>query len=159
MINSPETKQAVEYVSELYKYMIPGDASWNNSNNNKAFLSGEVSLTNNGPSIYPAARNGANPPADADQATKDAAPKMAEIYKDMNHAIWPVGPVGKPTEFHIAYPMMIFKYSKYPSAAKGFIGTCSKPEQYNAWVEAAVAYLSHPLNAYMDNKVCTDDPN
>ncbi len=158
VINSPETKQAVEYVTELYKYMAPGVASWNDSNNNKAFLSEEVWLTNNGASIYPAARNGANPPADADQATKDAAPKMAEIYQDMNHAYWPVGPVGKPTEFHIAYPMMIFKYSKYPSAAKGFIEYMFKPEQYNPWVEAAVAYLTPGLNGYLDNPVFTDDP-
>ncbi len=158
VINSPETKQAVEYVTELYKYMIPGVASWNDSNNNKAFLTGEVSLTNNGPSIYPAAQRGANPPADADQATKDAAPMMAEIVEDMNHAFWPVGPVGKPTEFHIAYPMMVFKYSKYPSAAKGFIEYMFQPDQYNAWVEAAVAYLTPGLKGYLDNPVFTDDP-
>jgi multiple sugar transport system substrate-binding protein len=158
VINSPETKAAVEYVSELSKYMAPGVASWNDSNNNKAFLSGEISLTGNGPSIYPAARNGANPPADADEATKAAAPMMQEIYEDMNHAFWPVGPVGKPTEFHTAYPMMIFKYSKYPNAAKGFIEYLFQPEQFNMWVEASVAYLTPSLNSYLDNKVFTDDP-
>lgn len=158
VINSPETKAAVEYVVELYKYMVPGVASWNDSNNNKAFLSGEVWLTNNGPSIYPAAKKGANPPADADQATKDAAPMMAEIAADMNHTYWPIGPVGKPTEFHVAYPLMIFQYTKYPSAAKGFIEYLFQPAQYNAWVEAAVAYLTPPLKGYLDNKVFTDDP-
>lgn len=158
VINSPETQAAVEYVKELYQYMIPGVASWNDSNNNKAFLTGEVSLTNNGPSIYPAAKAGANPPSDADQATKDAAPMMAEIAEDMNHSFWPVGPVGKPTEFHVAYPMMVFQYSQYPSAAKGFIEYMFQPDQYNAWVEAAVAYLTPPLRGYLDNKVFTDDP-
>jgi multiple sugar transport system substrate-binding protein len=158
VINSPETKAAVEYVSELYKYMAPGVASWNDSNNNKAFLSGEVWLTNNGASIYPAARNGANPPADADEATKAAAPMMQEIYDDMNHAFWPVGPVGKPTEFHVAYPMIIFKYSKYPNAAKGFIEYLFQPAQYDVWVEKSVAYLTPPLKDYLDNKAFTDDP-
>jgi len=158
VINSPETKAAVEYVTELSKYMVPGVASWNDSNNNKAFLSGDVSLTNNGPSIYPAARNGANPPADADEATKAAAPMMQEIYDDMNHAFWPVGPFGEPTEFHIAYPMMIFKYSKYPNAAKGFIEYLFQPEQFNAWVEGSVAYLTPSLETYLENPVFTDDP-
>jgi multiple sugar transport system substrate-binding protein len=158
VINSPETKAAVEYVTELYQQMVPGVASWNDSNNNKAFLSGEVALTNNGPSIYPAARNGANPPADADDATKAAAPKMAEIYDDMNHAFMPVGPVGRPTEFHISYPMIIFKYSQYPNAAKGFIEYMHQPDQYNAWVEGAVAYLTPALKDYLSNPVFTDDP-
>ncbi|WP_436641101.1 ABC transporter substrate-binding protein [Microbaculum sp. FT89] len=141
IINSPETKAAVEYVKELYGYMAPGVAAWNDSNNNKAFMSGEVSMTNNGPSIYPAAK-------------KDAP----EIAADMNHAKWPVGPVGKPTEFHIAYPMMIFKYSKYPNAAKGFIEYLFQPAQYDMWLQAAVAYLTPPLEKYEANSVFTDDP-
>jgi multiple sugar transport system substrate-binding protein len=106
IINSPETQAALEYATELYNVWIPGTASWNDSFNNKAFLAEEVFLTNNGVSIYAAAVTGANPPADADQATKDAAPKMAEIAEDINHSVWPVGPVGKPTEFHICYPML-----------------------------------------------------
>ncbi|WP_425256267.1 ABC transporter substrate-binding protein [Microbaculum marinisediminis] len=141
IINSPETKAAVEYVKELYGYMAPGVAAWNDSNNNKAFMSGEVSMTNNGPSIYPAAK-------------KDAP----DIAADMNHAKWPVGPVGKPTEFHIAYPMMIFKYSKYPNAAKGFIEYLFQPAQYDMWLQAAVAYLTPPLEKYEANSVFTDDP-
>jgi multiple sugar transport system substrate-binding protein len=157
VINSPETKAAVEYVTELYQYMVPGVASWNDSSNNKAFLSEEVSVTNNGPSIYPAAQRGANPPDDADQATKDAAPLMAEIVEDMNHAYWPIGPVGKPTEFHIAYPLMVFEYTEYPSAAKGFIEYMFQPDQYNAWVEASVAYLTPGLKGYLDNPAF-DDP-
>src|SRR5690606_645793 len=56
IINSPETKAAVEYVKELAQYLAPGVASWNDSNNNKAFMSGEISITNNGPSILPAAK-------------------------------------------------------------------------------------------------------
>ena len=46
-INSPETVAALEYIRELYPHWIAGTASWNDSNNNKAFLSGQVSYTNN----------------------------------------------------------------------------------------------------------------
>ncbi|MGH7003461.1 MAG: ABC transporter substrate-binding protein, partial [Alphaproteobacteria bacterium] len=110
IINSPETAKALEYVKAMYEHFVPGTASWNDAFNNKAFLAGEIALTNNGVSIYAAARAGA-----------DKEPKLKEIAADMNHALWPIGPVGKPTEFHIAYPMMVMRYSKFPLAAKSFI--------------------------------------
>lgn len=147
ILNSPETVKALEYAKALSDEFIPGTASWNDSFNNKAFLSGELSLTNNGVSIYAAAKAGAD---------KDA--KMKEIRDDMNHANWPVGPVGKPTEFHIAYPMVGMKYSKFPNAVKAFIAFTMEAENYNPWLESAVAYLTHPLNAYDANAVWKSDP-
>jgi multiple sugar transport system substrate-binding protein len=56
VINSPETAKALEYVKQLYDTFIPGTAAWNDSNNNKAFLAGELYLTGNGISIYAAAK-------------------------------------------------------------------------------------------------------
>jgi len=147
VINSPETVKALEYVKEMSSHFVTGTASWNDAFNNKAFLSGEISLTNNGVSIYAAAKAGA--------AKGDA--KMKEIMDDMDHALWPIGPVGHPTEFHIAYPMMIMKYSKVPNAAKAFIAFTMEAENYNKWLEGAVAYLTHPLNAYDANPVWTSD--
>ncbi|MCZ8258829.1 MAG: extracellular solute-binding protein [Beijerinckiaceae bacterium] len=146
-INSPETAKALEYAKALSDTFVPGCASWNDAFNNKAFLAGEVSVTNNGVSIYAAAKAGA-----------DKDPKMKEVRDDMNHSVWPVGPVGKPTEFHIAYPMLIMKYSKVPNACKAFMTFMMEAENYNKWLEAAVAYLSHPLKAYDANAVWTSDP-
>src|SRR5678815_3900051 len=42
---------------ELYATFVPGTLSWLDPNNNKAFLDGQVSVTNNGISIYYAAKN------------------------------------------------------------------------------------------------------
>ncbi len=147
IINSPETVKALEYAQQLYANFVPGTASWNDSFNNKAFLSGEISVTNNGVSIYAAAKA---------EAGKD--PKMKAIADDMNHALWPVGPVGKPTEFHIAYPMMIMRYSKFQQAAKAFMAFTLEKENYDKWLMGAVAYITHPLNAYDANPVWTSDP-
>lgn len=141
VIDSPETRAAVEYVTEVSQYMVPGVAAWNDSSNNKAFLAGEVGLTNNGPSIYPAAQS--------------EAPEIAE---DMDHAQWPEGPAGEPTEFHIAYPLSIFQYSAYPNAGKAFIEYLFQPEQYNMWLEGAVAYLTPTLRQFEDNVAFTKDP-
>jgi multiple sugar transport system substrate-binding protein len=148
VINSEQTLKALDYVKALSETFVTGTASWNDAFNNKAFLTGEVSVTNNGVSIYAAAKAG---------AAKGEA-KMKEVMDDMGHALWPVGPVGKPTEFHIAYPMMVMKYSKVPNAAKAFMAFMLEAENYNQWLEDAVGYLTHPLNAYDSNKVWSTDP-
>ncbi|MCW5661568.1 MAG: carbohydrate ABC transporter substrate-binding protein [Burkholderiaceae bacterium] len=148
VINSPETVKALEYIKALSDTFVSGTASWNDAFNNKAFLESQVSLTNNGVSIYAAAKAGA--------AKGDA--KMKEIMDDMNHALWPVGPVGKPTEFHIAYPLMVMKYSKVPNACKAFIAFMMDAKQFDKWLVDSVAYLTHPLNAYDENPVWKTDP-
>src|SRR5262249_57114400 len=99
IINTPETAKALDYAKALYENMIPGTASWNDASNNKAFLAGEINWTDNGISIYVAAQ-------------KD--PTKADIAKDMDHSFWPVGPVGKPTELHLMYPLLGMTYTKNP---------------------------------------------
>ena len=148
ILNSPETVKALEYCKALSDTFVAGTASWNDSFNNKAFLESQVSLTNNGVSIYAAAKAGA--------AKGDA--KAKEVMDDMSHSLWPVGPVGKPTEFHIAYPMMVMKYSKVPNACKAFMAFMLEAENYNKWLIDSVAYLTHPLNAYDANEVWKSDP-
>ncbi|HVF64111.1 MAG TPA: ABC transporter substrate-binding protein [Casimicrobiaceae bacterium] len=148
IINSPETVKALEYAKALSDTFVQGTASWNDAFNNKAFLESQISLTNNGVSIYAAAKAAA--------AKGDG--KAKEVMDDMNHAVWPVGPVGKPTEFHIAYPLMIMRYSKAPNSCKAFVAFMLEAEQYNKWLIDSVAYLTHPLNAYDENPVWKTDP-
>jgi multiple sugar transport system substrate-binding protein len=148
ILNSPETVKALEYAKALSETFVPGCASWNDSFNNKAFLESQVSMTNNGVSIYAAAKAGA--------AKGDA--KAKEVMDDMNHSLWPIGPVGKPTEFHICYPLMLMKYSKAPNACKAFMAFILEAENYNKWLIDSVAYLTHPLNAYDANPVWSTDP-
>ena len=83
---------------------------------------------------------------------------MMDIANDMDHALWPVGPAGIPTEFHICYPMLVFTYTKYPNACKAFIEYMLSPEAYNPWMEGAVGYLTQSLNGYESNPVWTADP-
>ena len=145
VINSPETVKALEYAKELYKTFIPGTLSWLDPNNNKAFLSGDLSLTYNGISIYYAAKN-----------STDA--KLKAMAEDIQHAHFPIGPVGHPTELHLFFPMMIFKYSKYPNAAKEYLRFMMEKEQYEPWQQAANGYVTQPLKAYESNPIWTVDP-
>ncbi|HET9903802.1 MAG TPA: ABC transporter substrate-binding protein [Xanthobacteraceae bacterium] len=143
IINSPETVKALEYCKALVDTFVPGTASWNDSSNNKAFLAGELYLTGNGISIYVAAKD--------DASKKDLA---ADTY----HALWPVGPVGKPTELQLCVPILAFKFSKYPNAAKAFIAFMLEKENFEKWLAGARGYLTHTLNAYDAAPVWKADP-
>jgi len=145
VIDSPETLKALEYSKELYATFIPGTLSWLDPNNNKAFLDGQISVTNNGISIYYAAKNATDP-------------KVKEMAADINHAPFPIGPVGVPTEYHLFFNQMIMKYTKYPKAAKEFLRFMMEADQFNAWLQGGGGYVSQPLRAYESNPVWTSDP-
>jgi len=145
VIDSPETIKALEYGKELYATFVPGTLSWLDPSNNKAFIDGQLSLTANGISVYYAAKNSNDP-------------KVKEMVADIQHANMPIGPAGVPTEFNLFFNQMVFKYSKYPKAAKEFIRFMMEQEQYGPWMQAAIGYVAHPLKAYDSNPIWTADP-
>ena len=145
VINSPETIKALEYAKELYATFIPGTLSWLDPNNNKAFLDGQISLTCNGISVYYAAKT-----------SPDA--KLKAMAEDIQHANMPIGPIGRQTELNLVFPMMVFKYSKYPNAAKEYLRFMMEKEQYEPWQQAAIGYVTQPLRAYESNPIWTVDP-
>jgi multiple sugar transport system substrate-binding protein len=144
-VNSKETARALEYAKELYPTFIPGTLSWLDSNNNKAFLSGDISLTNNGISIYFAAKNSPDP-------------KLQAIATDMNHAVFPIGPVGHQTMSALFFTCVVFKYTKYPNAAKEYLRFMMEKEQYEEWQKASIGFVAQPLTFYERNPVWTQDP-
>jgi multiple sugar transport system substrate-binding protein len=145
VINSPETWAALEYAQQLYKTFVPGTLSWQDPSNNKAFLDNQISMTANGISVYYAAKNSTDP-------------KWQAMAKDIQHAHLPIGPIGKPTELMQITQMMLFKYSKYPNAAKAYLQFMMEADQYNPWMEAAIGYVSQSLKAYEANPIWTVDP-
>jgi multiple sugar transport system substrate-binding protein len=147
VINSPETIKALEYAKALSDNFIPGVASWNDSSNNKAFLAGELFCTSNGISIYIAELDGGK-----------TDPKMKELADDTYHALWPVGPVGKPAELQLVVPMLAFNFTKYPNAAKAFITFMLEKEQFDKWLTGSRGYLTQTLNGYNSAPVWKADP-
>jgi multiple sugar transport system substrate-binding protein len=145
VINSPETIAALEYAKQLYDTFIPGTLSWLDPNNNKAFLDGQLFLTANGISIYYAAKTSPDP-------------KLQEMAKDIGHAKFPHGLDGKDRVLNLVFPMMIFKYSKYPNAAKEYLRFMMEREQYVPWQEASIGYVCHPLGGYEKSAFWTADP-
>ena len=143
VIDSPETIKALEYARDLYPTFVPGTLSWLDPNNNKAFLDGQVSVTCNGISVYYAAKNSQDP-------------KVKELAADIQHANMPIGPVGVPTEFNLFFNQMIFRYSKYPKAAKEFLRFMMEEDQVSPWLTASIGYVTPALTVYEKHPVWAD---
>ena len=143
-INSVETKNALEGMKELYvDAMIEGCASWQDPHNNKAYLAEQISVTNNGISIYYAAKG---------------KPEWAKIAEDTYHAELPIGPVGKPTQLHLYDQAFVFKHSPAPNAAKHFLMFMLEQEQAGPWINAMRGYVTPGLKDYKKLPVWTEDP-
>jgi len=144
-INSPETIASLEYVKQLYATFPPGTLSWLDPSNNKAFLDGQISCTNNAISVYYVAKNSPDE-------------KLKAMAEDIDHANWPVGPTGKGTELHQITQGMVFKYTKYPKAAKEYLRFMMEKEQYEPWQTASLGYVMQPLKAYENSPIWTKEP-
>jgi multiple sugar transport system substrate-binding protein len=145
VVNSKETIAALEYARELYSSFVPGTLSWIDPHNNKAFLSGEISLTYNPVSIYYAAKT-----------SDDPALKALAAY--IVHAPMPVGPVGRPMERGGALQIWGFRHSRYPNAAREYMRFLQEKEQYEPWQQASLGFMCQALRAYEANPVWTSDP-
>lgn len=145
VLDSPETVAAIEYVMQLYKTFIDGTLAWTGVSNNNSFLEEKISITSNGPSIYYVAKN-------------SPEENKKKIAADMNHAAFPIGPAGKAAELHLLSQAMIFKYTKYPNAAKAYLKFMWEKEQYEPWQAAATSYMCPALKAYRDTPFWNSDP-
>ena len=107
--------------------------SWDDTGNNRAFLTGQISWTFNGSSIYFAAK-------------KD----VPDVAEDMNHHALPAGPKAK-TAFATQTEHAIMKYSKNQQAAKEMIRYLVKKENYQKWFDAQISYLNGPTEFWGPN--------
>ncbi len=145
IVNSKETIAALEYARALYATFIPGTLSWIDPNNNKAFLSGEISLTYNPVSIYYVAKH-------------STEPAVSAMAADIRHAPMPIGTVGRPTELNGNLMIWGFKHTKYPNAAREYIRFMLEKEQYEPWQQASLGFMTQTLRAYESNPIWTSDP-
>ena len=140
-VNTPKTIQSLETARELYDTMIPGVENWLDPDNNKAFLSGTISLTTNGSSIvYDAKRN--SPKIDSDLAVVNL----------------PVGPVGNPAELSVISSGFIFKHTPVPKAARHYLMFMFEAEQYGPWIGGSFGYITQALKYYYDLSSWKQDP-
>jgi multiple sugar transport system substrate-binding protein len=85
-LDSKGSVEAVKFMTAFWKDACDeGGLAWDDTNNNRAFLGGEISATLNGASIYIAAKRG------PDKIKDD---KGEPMVRDIQHARLPAGPAG-----------------------------------------------------------------
>jgi multiple sugar transport system substrate-binding protein len=140
-LDSAETAKAVDYVRKLYKDACLDDCvGWTDIHNNKAFLTSQISCTNNATSILISA--------------KRDLPSMGKVT---DQAVNPKGPKGR---FHSLVPVThgIFKHTADPEAAKQFMRWLMAPEQVAGWYAAGYMYYAPFLHAYDHSKEWDKEP-
>jgi multiple sugar transport system substrate-binding protein len=130
-LDSSETAKCIEYVKKLYKEACIEDCiGWLDPANNKAFLTSQISCTNNAYSIMVSAKR-----------------DLPEMGKVIDHALNPKGPNGR---FHALVPVThgVFSFSKDVQAAKDFLRWTMDPKQYRPWIASGDMYFAPFLHAF-----------
>jgi multiple sugar transport system substrate-binding protein len=141
-IDSAETRAAIAYMQKLFSVMPVDTLSYDDSTNNRAFLGGSISATNNAATIYGTARNQATVIPGSDPAV--------QMHTVINHFTYPEGPAGRVTyaEFMSS---AIFSYSPNVAAAKALLTYLNEEAQLAPWVAPNLSFVFPPLKSFKDN--------
>src|SRR6195256_4809860 len=133
VLNTKETVESIKFAVALWKEtMDEGGLSWDDTNNNRAFLSQTISATNNGASIYIEAKK----KPDTYQTEKGAP-----MWHDIQHPRIPQGAGG---QFVYIGPQtdLLMGYSKNQKAAKDFLRWVHTKPIYDQWFVSQQGYTS-----------------
>ncbi len=124
VLNSKETLESVKFMVGFWKDAHDeGGLAWDDSSNNRAFLSGTICSTLNGASIYIESLR------KPDQYKTE---KGEPMKSDILHAPLPKGPAGQ-FAYHIIFSHMVMKYSKNQKAAKDLLLWLGTKENFEKW--------------------------
>jgi multiple sugar transport system substrate-binding protein len=149
VLNSKETIESVKFAVPLWKEtMDEGGLAWDDTSNNRAFLSGTISATNNGASIYLEAKK---------KPGSYLTDKGTPMKDDILHASIPGGASG---QFNEPGPFtnLIMKYSKNQEAAKKFILWISSKDVFDKWFVSQQGYTAGATKVWEDHAVWNADP-
>ena len=121
---------------------------WDDAGNNRAFLKGAISATNNGLSIYVEAKR-----KPENYRTETGAP----LWQDTLHAPLPKGAGG---QFNMPIPCTngVMKYSKNQTAAKDFLRWINSKEVYGQWFTSQQGYCDGSTKFWEGDPVWNLDP-
>jgi len=148
-LNSKETVESVKFAVGFWKDAYDeGGLAWDDSSNNRAFLSGTCSSTNNGASIYLEAKK---------KPETYLTEKGAPLWKDIFHTRLPKGPSGQFT-FPFPFSDMVMGYSKNQKAAKEFLTWVHSPPVFDKWFTSQQGFTLGPTAQWQDHPLWQNDP-
>jgi multiple sugar transport system substrate-binding protein len=149
VLDSKETLASVRFMADFWRDAHDeGGLAWDDTNNNRAFLSGDISATLNGASIYVAALNG------ADKFKTDSG---APLHTDILHAPLPAGPKGAHA-YHTAFNHMVMKYSKNQKGAVEFLRWAHRKENYEKWFVVQKGFAVGTTHVWEKHAMWKQDP-
>jgi multiple sugar transport system substrate-binding protein len=149
VLDSKETLESVKFMQSFWKDAHDeGGLAWDDTNNNRAFLSGTISATLNGASIYIETLR------KPDQYQTEKGTRMKD---DIRHSPLPKGPKGS-FGFHLFQSHMVMKYSKNQKAAKEFLRWIHTPANYEKWFVSQKGYSTPPTAQWEKHKMWDEDP-
>ena len=149
VINSKETIESVKFMTSFWKDAHDeGGLAWDDTNNNRAFLSQTISATLNGASIYIESLR--NP-------DKYITEKGAQLKTDILHAALPKGPAGQ-FSMHTYFSHSVPTYSKNQKAAKDFLRWIHTPANYDRWFASQKGFATGATTDTEKSKVWDADP-
>jgi multiple sugar transport system substrate-binding protein len=148
-INSKDTVESVKFAVGFWKDACDeGGLAWDDANNNRAFLSGSISATLNGASIYvESLRN----------KEKYKTDKGAPMHTDILHAPNPSGPKGQ-LHYHAAFHHAVMSYSKNQKAAKDFLKWLHAKEQFEQWFLPQRGFSVGATRYWEEHPMWKEDP-
>src|SRR5215510_1912060 len=149
IINSKETVESIKFMTAFWKDAHDeGGLAWDDTNNNRAFLSQTISATLNGASIYIESLR--NP-------DKYVSEKGAKLNTDIQHSPLPKGPAGQ-FGFHLLQSHMLMKYSKNQDAAKKLLQWLHTTANYEKWFLSQKGFATPCTANWEKHKLWDDDP-
>ena len=148
-LNTKETVEAVKLAVALWKEtMDEGGLAWDDSSNNRAFLSGTIAATNNGASIYLEAKK---------KPDSYLTEKGKPMWQDILHAKIPKGPGG---QYNLpgVFTDMLMGYSKNQKPAKDFLRWIHSKPVFEEWFTSQQGYSSGPTPEWEKDPVWNVDP-
>jgi multiple sugar transport system substrate-binding protein len=141
VIDADETARAIDYARKLFQQTMLEDClGWTDVSNNKAWMSEQISCTNNAESILWFAKK-----------------QFPDIGKVTQQSLNPQGPKGR---FHILAPWnhAIYNFSANQQAAKDFLVWLMDPKQVERWYASADSYYAPFLHAYDNSPFWSVEP-
>ena len=150
VINSKETIESVRYMVGFWKDAHDeGGLAWDDTNNNRAYLSQTISASLNGASIYIASTR--NP------GQYETEKKGVLLKDDTLHAPLPKGPAGQ-FGFHTFHSHVMPKYSKNQAATKNFLKWMHTPANYDMWFKTQEGFATGPTQDTEKNTLWSSNP-
>jgi multiple sugar transport system substrate-binding protein len=140
---------SVKFMTDFWKEAHDeGGLAWDDTSNNRAFLSGTISATLNGASIYLLTKQ------KPDTYLTD---KGAPMKDDILHAPLPKGPGGQ-FGYHLPMSNMLMSYSKNQKAAKDFLRWISSKDVYQTWFDSQQGYSVGATTVWESDPLWKADP-